>query len=244
MEILHDKDIREPLFEFLEDKYGKIRILEEKTMGKSRADAVMITPTDIFGIEIKSDADTYVRLASQVKDYDKYFDFNYVVVGTSHGEHIEEHVPKYWGIITVEQIGSEQNGSAFDFYVLRMPAPNPKVKWKRKIEILWRPELALIQELNNMPKYKAESKDFVRCKILERLEKGKIEEKTLKEQFSNILFERDYNAITSILIEYKKAELTRKIEKENDPLKKLELEAQRERAEKNFGRKRKKYRRR
>ena len=118
------------------------------------------------------------------------------------------------------------------------------VKWKRKIEILWRPELALIQELNNMPKYKAESKDFVRGKILERLENGKIEEKTLKEQFSNILFERDYNAIASTLLEYKKAELTRKIEKENDPLKKLELEAQRERAEKNFGRKRKRYRRR
>lgn len=239
MEILHDKDIREPLFEFLEMTFGKIRILEEKTMGKSRADVVMITPTDIVGIEIKSDADTYVRLASQVKDYDKYFDFNYVVVGSSHGEHIEEHVPKYWGIITVEAIGS-----IFDFYILRRPLPNPKVKWKRKIEILWRPELALLQEMNNMPKYKAESKDFVRGKILERLENGKIEEETLKKQFSEILFERDYNAISASLLEYKKAELTRKIEKENDPLKKMELMKQRERADKNFGRKRKRYRRR
>jgi len=35
---LHDRDIREPLFEFLEDSFGKIRILEEKTMGRSRAD--------------------------------------------------------------------------------------------------------------------------------------------------------------------------------------------------------------
>jgi len=34
---LHDRDIREPLFEFLEDSFGKIRILEEKTMGRSRA---------------------------------------------------------------------------------------------------------------------------------------------------------------------------------------------------------------
>ena len=40
--MLYDKDIREPLFEFLEERYGKVRILEEKRMGRSRADAVMI----------------------------------------------------------------------------------------------------------------------------------------------------------------------------------------------------------
>ena len=28
--ILRDSDIREPLFDFLEEKFGKIRILEEK----------------------------------------------------------------------------------------------------------------------------------------------------------------------------------------------------------------------
>ena len=82
--MLHDKDIREPLFDFLDETYGKIRIIEEKTMGKSRADVVMVTEDALYGIEIKSDADTYVRLASQVKDYDKYYDFNFVVVGTSH----------------------------------------------------------------------------------------------------------------------------------------------------------------
>ena len=31
--MLLDKDIREPLFEFLEERYGKVRILEEKTVG-------------------------------------------------------------------------------------------------------------------------------------------------------------------------------------------------------------------
>ena len=97
MEKLHDRDIREPLFEFLEETYGRIRILEEKTMGKSRADIVMVTPEYLYGIEIKSDADTYARLARQVKDYDSYYDYNIVVVGSSHALHIEEHVPDYWG---------------------------------------------------------------------------------------------------------------------------------------------------
>ena len=95
MEKLHDRDIREPLFEFLEETYGRIRILEEKTMGKSRADIVMVTPEYLYGIEIKSDADTYARLARQVKDYDSYYDYNIVVVGSSHALHIEEHVPDY-----------------------------------------------------------------------------------------------------------------------------------------------------
>ena len=55
--MLLDKDIREPLFEFLEERYGKVRILEEKTVGRSRADVVMVIPEKIVGIEIKSDAD-------------------------------------------------------------------------------------------------------------------------------------------------------------------------------------------
>jgi hypothetical protein len=58
-ESLHDKDIREPLFDFLEEKYGKVRIMEEKQMGRSRADVVMVTESALCGIEIKSDADTY-----------------------------------------------------------------------------------------------------------------------------------------------------------------------------------------
>ena len=63
--MLLDKDIREPLFEFLEERYGKVRILEEKTVGRSRADVVMVIPEKIVGIEIKSDADTYTRLERQ-----------------------------------------------------------------------------------------------------------------------------------------------------------------------------------
>ena len=42
--MLRDKDTREPLFDFLEEMYGKIRILEEKQIGKSRADIVMVLP--------------------------------------------------------------------------------------------------------------------------------------------------------------------------------------------------------
>lgn len=199
--MLYDKDIREPLFDFLEEKYGKIRIIEEKQMGRSRADVVMVMPEAVCGIEIKSDADTYARLERQVKDYDRYFDYNYIVAGTSHAIHVEEHVPDWWGIITVEL----ENGRV-DFYVLREAKENPKVDWKKKLSILWRPELSHIQELNQMPKYRQKSKDFVIDKIL-----LKVPQEDLCRQVSEELFERDYNEIETLIRAYQgKKRLQRK----------------------------------
>lgn len=190
--MLRDKDIREPLFDFLEESYGKIRILEEKTMGRSRADIVMVSPDALYGIEIKSDADSYTRLANQVKDYDIYYDLNIVVVGTRHAMHIHEHVPEYWGIITVEQ-----TDGGVDFYFLRRPRCNPMVKWEKKMKVLWRSELAQIQEWNNMPKYKDKSKEFVIKKIIGYLPE-RITEETLKGQISELLFERDYSEAVNV----------------------------------------------
>ena len=237
--MIYDKDIREPLFDFLDETFGKNRILEEKIIGNSRADVVMVTPEAIFGIEIKSDADTYARLKSQVKDYDKYYDMNFVVVGTSHAAHIEEHVPDYWGIITVEEVDNN-----LDFYILRRPEPNPKVTWKRKLEMLWRPEIAVLQDEFKMPKYREKSKKFVLTKVLERLENGKIDPKEFTLKMNELLIQRDYNSISETLKEYKLEKRKRIEEMENDPVKRLELERKREIARQNFGTHRRRRRRR
>ena len=192
--MLYDKDIREPLFDFLEEQYGKIRIIEEKKMGRSRADVVMVLPSAVCGIEIKSDADTYARLSRQVRDYDQYYDYNYIVAGTRHAGHVKEHVPEWWGVITVEL----EEGRP-DFYILRKAKENPKVNWKRKMSLLWRPELAHIQEINQLPKYKQKSKDFVIEKIL-----LKVSKEQLYQQISEELFERDYTQIGKVISEYRK----------------------------------------
>lgn len=198
--MLKDKDIREPLFFFLEEKYGKIRILEEKNIGASRADVVMITDDAIFGIEIKSDADTYARLSRQVKDYDLYYDRNIVVCGSSHAHHIEEHVPDHWGIITVEIADGE-----CDFYVLRKPGENRGVTFRKKLEFLWRPELVKIQERHEMPAYKEKSKSFVVDKIATWNEDGRIEDDALQAQICELLFERDYNTIFEEINRYRES---------------------------------------
>ncbi len=198
MGTLKDKDIRESLFFFLEERYGKVRILEEKNIGRSRADVVMVTDDALFGIEIKSDADTYARLARQVEDYDMYYDRNIVVVGTSHALHIREHVPEHWGVITVEV---EDEG--LDFYVLREASENARVTFRRKLEFLWRPELVKIQENHEMPRYKDKSKSFVVEKIATWVDEGKIDERELQSEICELLFERDYNTIFDEINRYR-----------------------------------------
>lgn len=192
--MLYDRDIREPLFDFLEECYGKIRILEEKQMGRSRADLVMVIPGAVVGLEIKSDADTYARLARQVKDYDRYFDYNYAVVGSSHAWHIEERVPGWWGIITVEEADRE-----VDFYVLRAAKTNPQLDWKKKLSLLWRPELTHILEANGLPGYRDRSKQFVIDRIFEC-----VPEELLAGQISEELFERDYTKVDQEMKEYRR----------------------------------------
>ena len=72
---MYDKEIRESLFFFLEESYGKSRILEEKVIGRARADCVLIQEDSFMAIEIKSDHDSYSRLEGQVKNYNQYFPF-------------------------------------------------------------------------------------------------------------------------------------------------------------------------
>ena len=105
-----------------------------------------------------------------------------MVVGTSHALHIEEHVPENWGIITVELV----DGAA-DFYMLRRPQKNTKRKLKRKMSLLWRPELDSIKEKTLRYKYKDKSKAFIIDKII-----AAADDAVIDRLISDELFEREY----------------------------------------------------
>ena len=180
---LYDRDIREGLFLFLEKTYGRIRILEEKVTGKARADAVMVTRNALCGIEIKSDHDDYSRLPGQVEYYDKYYDFNFIAAGLSHVKHVEEHVPPYWGIIT-----AERTPDGTDFYLLRRPKRNPRMKPALKMSLLWRDELIGIHKKNALLPVGSKRKMagfLIKAVPPERL----------WAQVSDELFERDYTLL-------------------------------------------------
>ncbi|MBR2571291.1 MAG: sce7726 family protein [Clostridia bacterium] len=183
--MLYDRDIREPLFDFLEDRFGKIRIIEEKTIGRSRADVLMVTENALIGVEIKSDADTYARLSRQIADYDLYCDSSIAVVGLRHTEHIWEHVPAWWGIITAE---STQTGVSF--YMDRKPRANPNCTVEKKMSILWRSELQHLLSRNGLPRHSGKNKKYIAKCIA-----GAVEPDALARQISDELFERDYTAL-------------------------------------------------
>lgn len=191
---MYDIDIREPLFDYLDETYGKNRIIEEKTMGRSRADVIMVLENEIIGLEIKSDADTYERLKRQARDYNKYCDKNYIVVGKSHLKHIQEHVAKSWGILCVSL---KKDGIKVE--EIRSAGINNKCKIENQMQWMWRIELCNLLEKNYMPKYKQKSKLFVQNKILQKVEYTK-----LKKQICDELFERDYNLIEEQIEEYRK----------------------------------------
>ncbi len=172
-----DKDMREPLFEYLEDRYGKVRIIEEKVIKKSRADVLAIIEGEIIGLEIKSDSDTYTRLARQVKDYDRFCDKCYVVVGESH-IHVSEHIPDYWGIIVInkENVIVERDADSC-----------PKVNIMNQLNILWRNELLNIQLKEGLPKLRNSRRADIYKRLIDTAG-----EPTIKADICEQLFERDY----------------------------------------------------
>ena len=173
-----DRDMREPLFDFLDEHFGKIRTIEEKVIEGSRADVLGVLDGYIVGFEIKSDSDSYTRLKTQIKDYDRFCDFCYIVVGQSHRKHVAEHVPEHWGIIAVTDEGTFLDRGADD---------NPKALLSEQILLMWKRELFQLLDMNGKPKYRYKSREYLRNYLL-----SNIPPEILKKQMTDILFERDY----------------------------------------------------
>lgn len=180
--MLYDKDIREPLCFYLEDRFGRIRIFDEITIKKSRADLVAVLPNTLIGIEIKSNADTYARLKGQTRDYNKFFDYNYIAVGLRHEKHVSEHIPASWGILCIYE-----NNRKIVIEEKRPALQNTKASLSNQLSLLWKRELYDILDRNHLPKYRQKSRQFICTKLMEKLS-----EDVLKKEFCHQLFERDY----------------------------------------------------
>ena len=140
---MQDKDIRKILIEYLKIKYRDYRIYQEKSIGSSVCDVMLVTDK-LIGFEIKSDSDNYERLRRQVDEYTNFFDENYIVVGDSHSRSITEYVPEDWGILSI----NESN-----VCVIRAASNNKKVSRRKQLSILWKIELKNILVKNNLPLY-------------------------------------------------------------------------------------------
>lgn len=162
---LNDKDIRKVIYDSFCDNREETRILEEFPMGDSRADMLMVTKTKLIGFEIKSDRDSFERLARQVRDYEKFFDTNYLVVGTYHVEEALRTVPAHWGIYEVY----ENADGSYVLECVRGASMALKDNTEEKLYLLWRNELMRIVRDYRLAKGNLQRKDKMISKIVRGL---------------------------------------------------------------------------
>ena len=100
-------------------------------------------------------------------------------MGESHKKGVFGKLPEYWGVIMVTNGG--------EVSLLRRPQSRKKSLLKKQLSFLWRSELANILRRGKLPKYIGKSKKFIIGRLMEKLD-----EKRLKEELCEELFERDY----------------------------------------------------
>ena len=182
---MNDYGIREAICAYIECTHPeKYRIIDELVIGGARADIVVATD-NLTGYEIKSDADSYTRLPGQIKEYDRYFQRNYLVVGVNHKLTAAKHIPPYWGILCV----SEQK-KGVQTEIIRETGQNPKYSQKTQLRLLWRQELKNILQAYSLPKCSGKTKAYMRKFILERVPKA-----VLQKQICDEFFERDWTLL-------------------------------------------------
>ncbi|MCR5790638.1 MAG: sce7726 family protein [Lachnospiraceae bacterium] len=189
---LNDPAMREILFETIECRYEAahepVRVFEELVIGKSRADAIIVTGDEILGFEIKSDRDSLNRLETQVRNYERFCDYCYIVTGLHYIDRIEEHVPEHWGIYDI--LKDEEGQLHIELFreALRDPKERPAVKLKNQMNLLWRSELMNIVRRYHIRGYSSRNKHKLRDLIVDTL--GRVACKSLT---CEALLNRDYS---------------------------------------------------
>lgn len=184
---LKDADMREIVFSLYEDSCHKLRIFEEFCIGKTRTDALMVLENELIGIEFKSDKDNLDRLERQIKDYNRFCDRNYIVIGQHFREKSDvlyEILPDYWGIYSVTQT---EDGTKH-LELLRDASINKKCRLKNQLKILWRNELIHLIKSNNLGGVSAYNKKELSDRLFKNIQKD-----ILKQLLCSELLERDYS---------------------------------------------------
>ena len=180
---MDDKAIRGILIEWLQANYPEGRIYQEKSIGESVCD-VMLVSDCLTGFEIKSDRDSYRRLPRQVEYYQQYFDYNYLVVGERHGASAGAKIPDNWGIIVVCEDGIN----------LKRKPKYGSPRLEKQLRILWKAELNNILSRLNVPLMTYKSKDYIVRYLAETQESKELQEK-IHEGVVYELLHRDYDTL-------------------------------------------------
>lgn len=133
---LLDQDIREALKTILREQDSSAAIIDELPLlrGRGRADLAFVNG-ELCGYEIKSEADSLVRLGIQADNYESVFEFNTIVAAKKHLNLARKKIPQTWGIIEAKQV----NGKA-ELHPRRQPQRNHKLNNYALTRLLWKNE--------------------------------------------------------------------------------------------------------
>ena len=183
---LKDEQMRSVLFEYYESRGERLRFFEEFWFGKkTRADALLVTETELIGFEFKSDKDNLNRLERQIHDYERYCDRNYLVTGLKFKEKAPEEIPEHWGIYLVYLDDTE----TIQLECIRKAQPNQKrMRLHNQLRILWRSELIPI-----IKKYKLGGVTKKNKLELVRTLEHNLSKEIQRQELLETLIERDYS---------------------------------------------------
>jgi len=131
---LKDRDIRVALKSWICSTSPDNIIRDELVIDGAIADVVTIGDS-LHGYEIKSDADTLVRLQSQSFYYGRVMDYCTVVVGSKHRDSVSRSIPEYWGIVE-----AYWSGDCVDFIEHRDPTCSTDRQVHIQCQLLWKQE--------------------------------------------------------------------------------------------------------
>ena len=183
---LKDEQMRSVLFEYYENRNVRQRFFEEFCFGrKTRADALLVTETEMIGFEFKSDKDNLNRLERQIHDYERYCGRNYLVTGQKFKEKAPEEIPEHWGIYCIYMDDSQ----TLQLECIRKAQPNNKrMRLHNQLRLLWRSELIPI-----IRKYKLGGVTAKNKLELVRTMEHNLTKEVLRSELLESLIERDYS---------------------------------------------------
>lgn len=133
---LLDQPIREALKKTLRQQDSSAAIIDELPLlrGRGRADLAFVNG-ELCGYEIKSEADSLVRLGVQADNYESVFEFNTIVAASKHLNLAMKKIPLTWGVLEVIRINGET-----ELHPKRAPQRNNKMSNYALARLLWKNE--------------------------------------------------------------------------------------------------------
>jgi len=151
-----EREIRDRLLAQLAERNTSGDLIAEEfrlDTGSFRID-VMQLGIDLVGYEIKSEQDTFARLANQLHAYNRVFDHLHLVCGPRHVDEAIRLLPSWWGILRADRL---KDGSV-TLTPLRPSKRNDRQEAFSLASLLWRDEaLAVLQSANLTAPKKASS---------------------------------------------------------------------------------------